>query len=135
MPQNVLKESGLRATNRREAILHVLEQANAPITADEIHALAVTREKMGLSTAYRVLAQLTEHGLFVKNDGGNGRFYYQINCPQHHMHTLHCSVCDEVVPIDGCPLATLEEEIAAQTGYQITGHSLAFTGICPKCQK
>ena len=134
MASELLKSAGLRSTHRREVILQVLAQAEAPMTADEIHALAVEKDKMGLSTAYRVLAQLTECGLLLKNDGGDGRFYYQLNSPQTHKHTLHCTECGHVVPIAGCPLGDLEKRLSEETGYLITGHSLAFTGICPQCR-
>lgn len=135
MASELLKAAGLRCTHRREVILQVLAQAGTPMTADEIHALAVKEDKMGLSTTYRVLAQLTECGLLLKNDGGDGRFYYQLNSPQSHKHTLHCTVCGDVVPIDGCPLGELEKRLCEETGYVITGHSLAFTGVCPRCRK
>lgn len=135
MPSELLRSAGLRCTHRREIILRVLEQAETPMTADEIHALAAKEDKMGLSTAYRVLSQLTDCGLLLKNDGGDGRFYYQLNSPQSHKHTLHCVVCGCVVPIAGCPLGALEERLCKETGYIIMGHSLAFTGICPNCRK
>lgn len=132
---NQLGKSGLRATQRRKAVLAVIESAKKPLTADEIHAEAVKTEKMGLSTTYRVLSQLTAHELLMKNEGGDGRCYYQLNTPQGHRHTLHCTDCGAVVPIEGCPLAALERELRAETGFLITGHSLTFTGVCPDCQK
>lgn len=132
---NKLGDSGLRATERRKAVLAVIERAKKPMTADEIHEEAIKTEKMGLSTTYRVLSQLTAHSLLMKNDGGDGRCYYQLNTPHNHRHTLHCTVCGSVVPIDGCPLAALERQLREETGFTITGHSLTFTGICPKCQK
>ncbi len=105
------------------------------MTAEEIHAEAVKTEKIGFSTTYRVLAQLTEHQLLLKNDGCNGRAYYQLATAPSHMHTLHCIRCGDVVSIDRCPLAALEARLSAETGYHITGHNLTFQGICPNCQK
>lgn len=131
---NHLGQSGLRATERRKAVLAVIERAKTPLTADEIHAEAIKTEKMGLSTTYRVLSQLTAHALLMKNEGGDGRCYYQLNTPQGHRHTLHCTACGAVVPIEGCPLAALENRLRAETGFLITGHSLTFTGLCPACQ-
>lgn len=131
----MLQAAGLRCTHRREVILNILSCADAPMTAEEIHAQAVKQDKIGFSTTYRVLAQLTEHGLLLKNDGGDGKCYFQIASAQSHKHTLHCTVCGNVVSICGCPLAELEQQLSAETGYQITGHSLTFTGICPNCQK
>ncbi len=135
MSKKILQEAGLRCTQRREIILQVLSRAHTPLTADEVHTEAIKAERMGLSTAYRVLAQLTEAGVLLKNEGGDGRSYYQLASAPSHMHTLHCTVCGSVVPIDGCPLAELESQLCTETGYAITGHSLTFTGVCPHCQQ
>lgn len=125
---------GQRKSGRREAILSVLKESREPLTADEIHLRASQMTKMGLSTTYRVLAQLSEQGMLLKNNGTDGHAYYQLKNPHSHMHMLHCARCGATVPIDGCPLAALETRLAQSTGYQITGHSLTFTGICPLCQ-
>jgi Fe2+ or Zn2+ uptake regulation protein len=135
MAREVIPGCGLLMTHRREAVLKVLEHADAPLTAEEIHGEAALSDKMGLSTTYRVLSQLTAHGVLIRGDGVDGRFYYQLNRPAAHKHTLHCAVCNCVVPIDGCPLGPLVERLSEETGFVITGHSLSFTGICPNCLK
>ncbi len=134
MSSDLLKSCGLRLTPSRKAVLDVLRNHSEPMTAEKIHTLACQSSRMGLSTTYRVLAQLTEHGLVLKNDGLDGFCYYQLHTHTHR-HTLHCSVCGAVVFMDECPLETLESQLASQTGYIITSHSLSFTGICPACQK
>lgn len=134
MSSQLLQSCGLRLTANRKAVLDVLQENGEPMTAEKIHMLACRSGRMGLSTTYRVLAQLTEHGLVLKNDGLDGFCYYQLNTHAHR-HTLHCSVCGAVVFMQECPLEALEAQLAAQTGYLITSHSLSFTGICPKCQQ
>jgi Fe2+ or Zn2+ uptake regulation protein len=32
-------------------------------------------------------------------------------------------------------VAEISQEMARQTGYQITHHQLNFFGLCPRCQK
>lgn len=134
MSTDMLQSCGLRSTASRKAVLEVLQSSGEPMTAETIHARACRTGRMGLSTTYRVLSQLTEHGLVLKNDGQDGFCYYQLNT-HTHCHTLHCSVCGAVVFMQECPLEVLEQQLAAQTGYIITSHSLSFTGICPKCQQ
>lgn len=134
MTYELLQSSGLRCTHRRQLILDILSAAEKPMTAEEIHAQAAKHDKIGFSTTYRVLAQLTEHRLLLKNDGGDGRCYYQIASPHSHKHTLHCTLCGDVVSISHCPLAELEARLSEETGYVITGHSLTFTGVCPRCR-
>lgn len=121
-------------TANRKAVLDVLRRQGQPMTAEQIHTQACQAGRLGLSTTYRVLAQLTEHGLVLKNEGRDGFCYYQLNVHTHR-HTLHCASCGAVVFVQECPLESLERKLAAQTGFRITGHSLSFTGICPACQK
>ncbi len=134
MDKNVLKSSDLKTTKRRMAILAVLENSVVPLTAEEIFSHVINNVHMSLSTAYRTLGTLSEKGILLKNLSQDGKTYYQINS-HHHKHQLVCTLCNETVPIDDCPLTNIEKNLINQTGFTITGHSLEFSGICPKCAK
>jgi len=134
MNENILKTTDLKTTKRRMAILMILEKSPVPMTAEEIYSIVVNDVNMSLSTTYRALGTLSEKGLLLKNLSHDGKTYYQINNHQHK-HQLVCNICNEVVPIDACPLTKLEEKLTEQTGFTITGHSLEFSGICPKCTR
>lgn len=132
MKNPLLQSSDLKTTKRRLAILFILESSSEPLTADEIYSQVVKEVPMSLSTAYRCLNTLTEKGILLKNASADGKAYYQIRS-QTHKHQLVCTLCSKVVPIEHCPLTNLEEKLMEQTGFAITGHSLEFSGICPKC--
>jgi Fur family transcriptional regulator, ferric uptake regulator len=132
MNENILKSTDLKTTKRRMAILIILEKSLVPMTAEEIYSIVVDEVNMSLSTTYRALGTLSEKGILSKNLRQDGKTYYQINNHQHR-HQLVCNICNGVIPIDACPLTKLEENLAQQTGFTITGHSLEFSGICPKC--
>ena len=134
MNEDILKSTDLKSTKRRMAILLTLEKSESPMTAEEIHLNVLNTVTMNLSTTYRALATLSEKGILLKNLSQDGKTYYQINNHQHK-HKLVCNICNEVVPIDACPLKKLEERLSEQTGFTITGHSLEFSGLCPKCTK
>lgn len=134
MDKNVLKFSDLKTTKRRMAILAVLENSALPMTAEEIYSRVINDVHMSLSTAYRTLGTLSEKGILLKNLSQDGKTYYQMNSHQHKHH-LVCTLCNSTVPIDDCPLSNIEENLIQQTGFTITGHSLEFSGICPKCSK
>ena len=134
MNENPLKFTDLKTTKRRLAILFTLEKSQSSLTAEEIYSLVVNDVNMSLSTTYRALGILSEKGILLRNLCQDGKTYYQINDHQHK-HQLVCNICDEVVPIDDCPLTKLEEALTQQTGFTITGHRLEFSGICPKCAK
>ncbi|WP_054750218.1 Fur family transcriptional regulator [Ruminiclostridium josui] len=129
MDKNVLKSSDLKTTKRRMAILAVLENSAIPLTAEEIYSIVIKNVPMSLSTAYRTLGTLSDKGILLKNLSQDGKTYYQINSHQHK-HQLVCTLCNETVPIDDCPLSNVEKSLIKQTGFTITGHSLEFSGIC-----
>ncbi len=132
MKENILKSSDLKTTKSRTAILKVLNCSAEPMTAEDIYTVVTKEIKMSLSTAYRTLGTLSDKGILLKNLSQDGKTYYQINGHQHK-HQLVCTLCNETVPIDDCPLTSLEENLIRKTGFTITGHSLEFLGICPKC--
>lgn len=127
-----LKERDLKRTKCRMALLSLLENTDAPMTAEGIYQSLSGSMHVSLSTVYRTAATLSEKGLLLKNVGVDGLTYYQLN-NHRHCHYLICTGCNALLPIDGCPLHKLEEDLTASTGYQITGHHLEFFGLCPKC--
>ncbi len=132
MKENILKATDLKTTKSRLAILKVLESSSMPMTAEDIYSIVVKDVPLSLSTAYRTLGTLSDKGILLKNLSQDGKTYYQIN-NQRHKHQLICTLCSETIPIDECPLTNMEENLIRKTGFVITGHSLEFLGICPKC--
>jgi Fur family ferric uptake transcriptional regulator len=132
LDHTILKESALKDTKRRRAVLSALGSADRPMTAEDVHAQVVADVRMSVSTTYRILGALSERGILLKNRSQDGKSYYQINNRQHK-HYLTCTSCNKTIPIADCPLDALEEALNRDTGYLITGHHLEFMGICPHC--
>jgi Fur family ferric uptake transcriptional regulator len=134
MKTEKLKDLDLKTTKKRMIILSILEKQACPLTAVEIYEYASKQIHMDLSTIYRTLSILTEKKVLLKNLSQDGKSYYQLN--NHlHKHTIVCTLCNKVTPIDDCPLKEFEKQLCKYTNYTITGHSLEFTGICPDCAK
>lgn len=134
MQDNILKKNGLRITENRKLVLEVLEEKHEPMTADEIYLMARQKRELNYSTVYRILSILTDKNIILKNVGGNGISYYQLN-NHNHSHYLVCSECHKRIPIDGCPLDEISDKLVEKTGFHITGHNLEFIGECPECIK
>lgn len=132
MNNNTLKAADLKQTKKRILILSVLETASTALTVEEIEELTSKEIKMSVSTIYRALNALAQKNVITKTLYQDGKTYFEINS-HNHKHTLICTLCNEKVPIETCPLETLEENLIKKTGYAITGHSLEFFGICPAC--
>lgn len=132
MPDEALKAKALKTTRRREAILEVLRAAQAPMTAEAVYQAVLPNMHMSVSTAYRTLATLSEKDILQKELAQDGKTYFRLNDHQHR-HFLRCTGCGEVIELPGCPIEVLERAWAEKTGYQITGHRLEVSGLCPKC--
>ena len=113
-------------------LLFLLQEEARSMTAEELHEKAAPVLPMNLSTVYRTLNTLTEKNILLRSVRQDGKAYYTLPL-ESHSHRLICDLCGKVIPIDTCPLSELEERLAAETGFHITGHSLEFTGLCPHC--
>lgn len=133
--KKALKDHGLRVTKKREEILKALAEEGGPVSAEKIfERLKKAGEDIDLSTVYRNLKTLEDANLLIKNTNLDGISYYQVK-GEDHKHVMVCAICHKKVLIDHCPLEEVERDLERETGYQIIGHNVEFTGICPDCQK
>ncbi|KAB1440112.1 Fur family transcriptional regulator [Candidatus Galacturonibacter soehngenii] len=133
MKNKIIETTDLKQTKKRNLIISILEEAPAPLTAEEIMEIASKEIKMSFSTVYRALNALADRNIVSKTIYQDGKLYYKIQT-HSHQHVLKCIKCDECISIDACPLESLESNLCSETNYKITGHNLEFFGICPKCQ-
>lgn len=133
----LLKENGIKITKQRIMMVNLLSSADSPITAEDIYlALAGSEVKsVNLSTVYRILDALTQKGILVKTSLNlDGKATYELNHREHRHHIV-CIICNEIIPVKGCPLGNYEKLLNKTTGYEILGHNLEIRGICPACRK
>ena len=130
MQEKLLKEAGLKATPRRLAMLSLLLEREDQLAAEEIHT--ALSERCDLSTIYRALNTMVEHGLLRKTVCQDGVIRYRVNRHQH-THRLVCERCRRSIPLDLCPFEEMERDITENTGFKITGHRFELRGICPLC--
>ncbi|MCG6551705.1 MAG: transcriptional repressor [Candidatus Magnetominusculus sp. LBB02] len=131
-----LKDKGFRLTKVRKLIIEIfLSNSAAPISAVELKArLMAADADANKTTVYRELDFLSEQGIVVEVNAGDGKKRYELNRDGHHHHIL-CLRCSavECVTVDNC---TLQEELKRvdSKSFKITGHSLNFFGLCEECQ-
>jgi Fe2+ or Zn2+ uptake regulation protein len=125
-----------RYTASRRALVDALLEADRPLTITEILAGA---KGMPQSSAYRNLTVLCEAGVARRLPGVDefGRFELAEDLAGHHHH-LQCTSCGTLIDFDSSPaleraLVEAARRVAAETGYDITGHRLDFDGRCPRC--
>lgn len=133
--QNILTQKGCKNTKSRQAIIDVLEKTHTPVTAEDIFLkLKETGVSTNLSTVYRTLELMESKGLVAKTLISEGKSRFELT-GEGHRHHLICTQCNKIVPIDVCPIETLENDVQTKTKFDITGHRLELYGICPECQK
>lgn len=123
-----------RNTVQREIIAAELAAlANHP-TADEVYeSVHAKHPTISKATVYRTLGKLADEGvaLRVKINNGADHFDHQV-FDHYHVRCIKCGRVDDVlIPV----LEGVETAATAASGYQITGHTLQFDGICPACQQ
>lgn len=122
-----------RQTLQRRAIRTVLQEAEGPLTPQEILQRA-GRElaSLGLATVYRNLNSLQATGEVhaVHLPGEPARFE---RVPERHQHHFRCDSCETVYALDEpCPVQSLQGA-TLPGGFRVADHSLTFYGTCPDC--
>jgi Fur family ferric uptake transcriptional regulator len=129
-----LRRKSRKLTGPRRAILQILGCHSHPLSTGEIYR-QLPRGDCDLATVYRSMRLLEQMGMAKRFDLGDGvaRFELLAEGDDGHHHHLVCIRCSEVVEIEDCFTAELEERIAARSGFKAVTHKLEFFGICPAC--
>lgn len=122
-----------RFTTQRKAILEELQKVDTHPTADEVYEMVRNRlPKVSLGTIYRNLDMLASQGIIQKLHMADSQMRFDGN-PEPHLHA-YCQECGRVSDIHANPESTqLFQDL--DTDFDITGYTLFFHGICPRCQK
>lgn len=119
-----LRQSGLRITRQRAALLEVLASADDHPDAPELLRRAEEiAPGMSLSTVYRTLRELEAQGLIQKHqfEGEPARFEHGETA--HHDHMIDVDT-GEVIEFSSERIEELQAELAAEMGYDIVHHRL-----------
>ena len=119
-----------RYSQQRERIYEAVCATKEHPTAQMIYdTLKPEMPKLSLGTVYRNLQQMAQDGRLMELDGPVTRFDATV---EPHTH-LRCSQCGCVADGELAYDVSLDQKSIAQ-GWQVTGHNLMFTGICPACR-
>ncbi|QFS83539.1 Ferric uptake regulation protein [Roseivivax sp. THAF40] len=119
-----LRESGIRITRQRAALVDIIAQSDDHPDAVELHRRATdTVPGISLSTVYRTLSALEEHGVIqrLQFEGDTARFEHADL--DHHDHMIDVD-SGEVVEFQSAEIEALQESLAASMGYEIVHHRM-----------
>ncbi|MBD3175745.1 MAG: transcriptional repressor [Armatimonadia bacterium] len=129
-----MTSDGFRLTRQRRAILDELRKVTSHPTADELYE-AVRRQcpNISLGTVYRNLETMSANGIIRRIDvaGRQMRFDADIE-PHYHIRCVHCGRVDDV---GSSTWDRLEKLASESTEYEVLGHTIEFTGVCPACKE
>jgi Fe2+ or Zn2+ uptake regulation protein len=101
-------------------------------TLEDLHAaLAEHGAAANFSTVFRAAEKLAADGIVVKLLLDDGRARFEL-AEAHHDH-LHCTECDELVPVPCVIAGGQASALEAETGVAISTHQVVFEGLCPAC--
>jgi len=122
-----LRKVGLKVTLPRVKILQMLEaSAQRHLSAEDVYKqLMEADEDVGLATVYRVLTQFETAGLVVRHNFDGGHSVFELERGEHHDHMV-CVETGQVVEFHNEEIERLQETIAAENGFELTGHSLVL---------
>lgn len=128
-----LKDSGVRITPQRHAILEYLISSMTHPTADEIYkALEGRFPNMSVATVYNNLRVFREVGLVKELTYGDASSRFDFVTHEHY-HII-CEECGKMVDFQYPGLDEIEQFAAHVSGYKVSHHRLEVYGLCPECE-
>lgn len=121
-------------TEQRRVILEEIRRYHNHPSADEVYEMVRKKlPRISLGTVYRNLDVLCALGKIQKLElSGSMKRYDGVPTPHYH---IRCIQCDRVDDAPIAPLKQLEDDLYGATVFEILGHNLEFTGLCPQCSK
>jgi Fe2+ or Zn2+ uptake regulation protein len=102
-------------------------------TLEDIQSALAERGAAGdFSSIFRAAEKLVAEGTLCKVLLDDGRARFEL-VTAHHDH-LHCSACDELVPVPCVMERTASAALEAEIGIAISEHHIVFSGLCPSCR-
>lgn len=128
-----LRESELRLTPQRFAVLECLTRAGGHPTADEIAAQINRRfPRASRATVYNALKALRDVGLVREVLSAEAVTRYESNVEAHHHFVCRmCGRVEDVAPDSFA--ATPPKQI--EGGHSVETYEVVLRGVCAKCRR
>lgn len=128
-----LKQSKLRLTAPRLAVLQVVESEGKHQDAEFIVAAARRRIKLSRQAVYDNLNTLVAAGILRRIEPAGSPALYETRVGDNHHHLI-CRHCQMTVDIDCAVGAAPCLEPNHDHGFVIDEAEVVYWGLCPKCQ-
>lgn len=120
---------GMRMTDQRRVIAHVIEQALDHPDVEELYRRAAEIDaRISLSTVYRTVNLFEEAGLVTKHDFKDGRARFEPIPDEHHDHLIDIR-SGKVIEFRNEEIEAIQELIAKRLGYRLVDHRLELYAV------
>lgn len=128
--------AGLRLTDIRRKVLHLLWLSHAPVKAyDILEQMHKDNPKTAPPTVYRALEFLMDAGLVHKIESLNAYVGCGDPSTPHIGQFFICEQCGAVAEIHEPKIIHLINQEAKQLGFQSQRQVIEIKGHCPDCQR
>lgn len=130
----MIRESGLRVTDHRLAVLTYLSRVRQPVTVYELVDALRKKDNIDQATVYRNLSSLHGAGLLRRLDFNHGHAHYELETGRAS-HQLVCSNCETIEKIEGISIDdTVKKMLKKSKKFKhTTTHSMEIYGLCKAC--
>ena len=121
-------------TKQKDLILKIIKEKKTMFTVKDIYN--ELKEKVGLTTIYRLIDKLVLEGIIIKNIGKDNVTYYQYleHCEHENHFYLKCDKCGCMVHIDCDCINDLSSHILKKHNFKLSKKNIIINGICSNCE-
>ena len=122
------KQKGVRLTDQRKLIAHVMSESENHPDVDEIHKkVSKFDSKISIATIYRTVKLFEEAGIVSKHDFKGSKSRYEQAPEEHHDHLIDIN-SGEITEFVNEEIEKLQKQVAEKLGYRLVDHRLELYG-------
>lgn len=121
-------EKGMRMTDQRRVIAHVLSTAEDHPDVEQLYERSSAIDaRISIATVYRTVRMFEEANILERHDFGDGRARYEEAHDDHHDHLIDVN-SGEVIEFQNEKIEELQRAVAKELGYELVDHRLELFG-------
>lgn len=127
--ERLCQEKGLKMTEQRRVIAHVLSDSDDHPDVEMLHRRAnAVDARISIATVYRTVRLFEEANILERHEFGDGRARYEEVSESHHDHLINLQ-SGEVVEFRNEEIEELQRKVAEGLGYELIEHRLELYAV------
>jgi Fur family ferric uptake transcriptional regulator len=132
---NLIKDSGLKNTEHRLAILTRISKVKSPIAVHKLIEDLKKKYDIDQATVYRNLTSLEEVGILARSDYNHGHAHYEMSSDEV-VHKIICNNCETMEKINASYFEEALKKLTKKSKKfqsSATNPSVDIYGLCKSC--